>query len=31
MFVKSHPWTIVLKLAVPAVALCTRVLAYWVI
>src|SRR5579863_4550029 len=31
MLVKSQPWMSVEKLAVPAVALRTRVLAYWVI
>ena len=29
MLVKSQPWISVEKLAVPAVALCTRLLAYW--
>ena len=31
MLVKSQPWMSVEKLAVPAVAECTRLLAYWVI
>ena len=31
MLVKSQPWMSVEKLAVPAVAECTRLLAYWTI